>query len=41
MDQNDTAYMVQSIAGGGQTVDYYASGAGTAYTYFIGALVHE
>jgi len=41
MDQNDTAYMVQSIAGGAQTVDYYGSGAGTAYTYFIGALVHE
>ena len=42
MDASDTASVSQKFENGAMTVDYYSSGsAGTAYTYFVGALVHE
>ena len=42
MDACDTASVSQKFENGAKTMDYYSSGsAGTAYTYFIGALVHE
>ena len=42
MDACDTAYISQRFENGAKTVDFYSSGsAGTAYNYFVGALVHE